>query len=54
VLGNVLAIAEGAPVWVDMESSLRTRTVDGGDVFDVGKCFACAMIAVDDFGMPDA
>jgi hypothetical protein len=53
VLGNVLAIAEGAPVWVDMESSLRTHTVDGRDVFDVSKCFACAMVAVDDFGMPD-
>jgi hypothetical protein len=54
MLESILAnAAETAPVWVDMESSLRTPTADGGDVFDIGKCFACAMVAVDSYGMPD-
>ncbi|KAG8459073.1 hypothetical protein KFE25_002480 [Diacronema lutheri] len=48
----ILAASAGRAVWVDMESSLRTRTADGDDTFDVAKCFTCAMVAVDHFGMP--
>eukprot|EP00302_Diacronema_sp_CCMP2436_P001996 CAMPEP_0179842764 /NCGR_PEP_ID=MMETSP0982-20121206/3310_1 /TAXON_ID=483367 /ORGANISM="non described non described, Strain CCMP 2436" /LENGTH=250 /DNA_ID=CAMNT_0021727077 /DNA_START=254 /DNA_END=1006 /DNA_ORIENTATION=+ len=40
-------LVDGSSFWVDMESSLRTRTEDGTDVFDVSKCFACAMVAVE-------
>lgn len=47
-LEAVLASAGASKgLWVDMESSLRTRTAEGEDVFDVSKCFACAMAAVD-------
>jgi len=44
----ILPLAEGRDdVWVDMESSLRTVTADSNDVFDISKCFACAMAVVD-------
>jgi len=33
--------ARAHPVWIDMESSLRTKLADGGDVFDVNKCAVC-------------
>lgn len=52
MLQLILGSAGSSAVWVDMESSLRTCTAQGADTFDVAKCFACAMVAVDNFGMP--
>lgn len=52
MLPLILGSAGSSAVWVDMESSLRTCTAQGTDTFDVAKCFACAMVAVDNFGMP--
>ena len=47
---NILrAVGEAAlerPVWIDMESSLRTLQEDGSDVFDLGKCVECAAAAL--------
>ena len=47
--GSVLAalrdgVARDASIWVDMESRLRAN-LDGVDVFDVNKAWACAAIA---------
>lgn len=39
VLSDVKLASRGRPVWIDMESSLRS-TKNGKDVFDVDKCFA--------------
>ncbi|OQR98180.1 hypothetical protein ACHHYP_09021 [Achlya hypogyna] len=45
----------GTPVWVDMESSLRTKVLDASgtptDVFSIDKCFACADVGVTTFGL---
>jgi hypothetical protein len=42
VLERVAAAAQGTPVWIDMESSLRTKDdAAGTDVFDLDKCRAC-------------
>ena len=48
VLGNVAKAAGGKPVWIDMESSLRSMTFDKKDptpkdAFSVEKCFACVL-----------
>lgn len=49
VLEDIMDIAAGRDIWIDMESSLRTKvSVDGeneNDVFDLGKCFQCIEIA---------
>lgn len=38
VLSNVMEAAQGKPVWIDMESSLRSIKNDK-DVFDLDKCY---------------
>ena len=48
VLVSVESAAQGKPVWIDMESSLRVFVLDKGqsdptDVFSIDKCFACAL-----------
>lgn len=50
VLSNVSRAATGKPVWVDMESSLRSKLTDkqhpdGHDVFSIEKCMACVVAA---------
>ena len=46
VLRAVQQAAQGQPVWVDMESSLRTIVEEGRDVFDLRKVLACIECAV--------
>ena len=49
VLEDIMNVATGRNVWIDMESSLRSKVksndASGGeiekDVFDLGKCFQC-------------
>jgi hypothetical protein len=38
VLSDIMEVAQGKEVWIDMESSLRS-TKDGKDVFDLDKCY---------------
>ena len=38
VLNDVMKAAQGKPVWIDMESSLRSNK-NGKDVFDIDKCY---------------
>ena len=50
VLAAVGRAANGLPVWIDMESSLRSTVSDklnpqGLDSFSLDKCFACALVA---------
>jgi len=40
VLEKVSEAAGGRTTWIDMESSLRTKSTDGCDIFDMNKCFA--------------
>lgn len=40
VLTGILEASGGRNVWIDMESSLRSRK-DGKDVFDLDKCYQC-------------
>lgn len=51
----LIDVAEGKPIWIDMESSLRVavsdKTVLDKDVFSVDKCFACIKVGVL-FGLP--
>lgn len=47
VLEKVAEAAAGRRTWIDMESSLRTETADGRNVFDLGKVFACIDAAVE-------
>ena len=52
ILSSVAVASEGKPVWIDMESSVRSKVVaDKGlpekDIFDINKCFACIRTAVD-------
>lgn len=49
-LCSIGAAAAGRSLWVDMESSLRTKTADGKDVFDVNKAVACVR-AVREMGL---
>lgn len=54
VVQEVTLLPSDTPVWVDMESSLRSvQTVDGAavDTFDINKTMACISIAVSK-GMP--
>lgn len=53
ILGKVSAVVDPAtiskPVWIDMESSLRTIVVEKGvetDIFDLNKCMTCIQAAV--------
>lgn len=52
---NDVAADSASPVWIDMESSLRTivKNSNGSnsDVFSVEKCFQCIEIGVE-FGLP--
>mmetsp|Transcript_52390 Transcript_52390/g.71527 ORF Transcript_52390/g.71527 Transcript_52390/m.71527 type:complete len:214 (-) Transcript_52390:355-996(-) len=45
-LASMAAVAGDAPIWVDMESSLRTRLEGGGDIFDINKVMDCALQVV--------
>jgi hypothetical protein len=38
VLSDIMGVAQGKEVWIDMESSLRS-TKHGKDVFDLDKCY---------------
>ena len=38
VLSDIMEVAQGSDVWIDMESSLRS-VKDGKDVFDLDKCY---------------
>ncbi|KDO32552.1 hypothetical protein SPRG_03027 [Saprolegnia parasitica CBS 223.65] len=52
MLERVQAASGGAPVWVDMESSLRLKVLECvTDVFSVEKCFVCADVGVTAFGL---
>lgn len=56
VLAAVTTAASGAPVWVDMESSLRLLTTEiksneTKEIFSIDKCFECIMVGVS-FGLP--
>lgn len=39
-------------VWIDMESSLRSKMANGADIFDVNECFSCIAQCVT-FGMKE-
>ncbi len=59
VLTAVAGVSQGQPVWVDMESSLRTLVADSKqspqqftDKFSVEKCFQCIQIGITSFGLP--
>ena len=41
------AAAPGRELWVDMESSLRTKLADGADVFDANKAVRCVRIVTE-------
>mmetsp|Transcript_36496 Transcript_36496/g.56072 ORF Transcript_36496/g.56072 Transcript_36496/m.56072 type:complete len:205 (+) Transcript_36496:391-1005(+) len=42
VLSKIQSVAKGRSVWIDMESSLRTKQKnDSNDVFDLDKCRSC-------------
>ena len=57
VLDSVRTAADGKPVWIDMESSLRTIIIgDGGnreDTFSIDKCFKCILAGIN-AGLPVA
>lgn len=40
VLQSVMCLVTERPVWIDMESSLRSHK-DGNDIFDLYKCYSC-------------
>ena len=47
-LGRIEATAPGRTLWVDMESSLRTRLKeDEGDIFDANKAMACVRAVIE-------
>ncbi len=54
VIKDVMTVAGGRSIWIDMESSLRTIDAksDGKDVFDLNKVFQC-IDAVCDAGIYD-
>jgi len=46
VLHAINMVATGKDLWIDMESSLRSKLLEGdiiNDVFDVSKCFSCIL-----------
>lgn len=45
VLHSIKNVAGNAPVWIDMESSLRKVLDNGQDIFDIDKCTECINIA---------
>jgi hypothetical protein len=56
VLTAVTEAAAGAPIWIDMESSLRLltteiKTNETNEIFSIDKCFQCIMVGVS-FGLP--
>ena len=57
VLDSVRAAADGQPVWIDMESSLRTIIIGQGgnreDTFSIDKCFKCILAGIN-VGLPVA
>lgn len=49
ILDRVARSSSNKPVWIDMESSLRTTLVGdkytkGGDIFSLDKCFQCVLV----------
>ncbi|OQR92300.1 hypothetical protein THRCLA_08731 [Thraustotheca clavata] len=55
MLNRIFAAANDIPIWIDMESSLRSTILDpkhgSKDVFSIEKCFTCADIGVTSFGL---
>mmetsp|Transcript_184 Transcript_184/g.193 ORF Transcript_184/g.193 Transcript_184/m.193 type:complete len:281 (-) Transcript_184:412-1254(-) len=47
VLNDIMNVAHGREVWIDMESSLRSAGENKSDVFDLGKCFKCIEVVCD-------
>lgn len=54
VLTDVLEAGNGRDIWIDMESSLRSKK-DDIDVFDLNKCYQCinAVVAAGIYKHPD-
>ena len=52
VLNDVLVAGNGHPIWIDMESSLRSIK-DGVDVFDLDKCYEVIEATVNVGGILD-
>ena len=46
VLDDIIHVASGYNVWIDMESSLRSIK-NGIDIFDLNKCYQCIKIVCD-------
>lgn len=55
ILRKIERVNDGRDVWIDMESSLRSRVLDNNDVardvFSVEKCFDCITVGVQEFGL---
>lgn len=55
LLGKIFEVNVGKSVWVDMESSLRTKIItengDLKDVFSIDKCFACITVGVQSYNL---
>jgi len=43
VLDEIVEVANGHDIWIDMESSLRS-VKDGKDIFDLNKCYECIKV----------
>eukprot|EP00284_Hemiselmis_tepida_P013891 CAMPEP_0174917586 /NCGR_PEP_ID=MMETSP1355-20121228/2554_1 /TAXON_ID=464990 /ORGANISM="Hemiselmis tepida, Strain CCMP443" /LENGTH=247 /DNA_ID=CAMNT_0016162695 /DNA_START=87 /DNA_END=830 /DNA_ORIENTATION=+ len=46
-MSKMLSAAGDREIWVDMESSLRTKLEGGDDIFDVYKAMSCIRVAID-------
>uniref|UniRef100_A0A6T8MTK1 Xylose isomerase-like TIM barrel domain-containing protein n=1 Tax=Hemiselmis andersenii TaxID=464988 RepID=A0A6T8MTK1_HEMAN len=46
-MGKMQSAAGDREIWVDMESSLRTKLEGGQDIFDVYKAMACIRVAIE-------
>lgn len=53
-LENIEGVAGGRTLWVDMETSLRTKLEDGSDVFDANKVMRCVTAVIDNGRTPEA
>jgi hypothetical protein len=57
VCNDLIGVTKGTRIWIDMESKLRTIVVTptgNTDIFDIHKCFQCALIGVTKFGLSAA
>lgn len=46
-MSKMVEAAGDREMWLDMESSLRTKLADGGDLFDVAKATLCIRAAIE-------